>query len=702
MKSVDRLRSSSLPVPTEQADALIARYGRQLTPTAPASDPFFTSIDCSADGKTIIGVGNEFLLVWDAESSEPCERVQISGGITCAAINSTGSAAIVGTATGDVLILKISGLDVVARRKAGRAIHAVDIANTYIGVYCDVAGGVTAFDYARHEDLPPIAYRGSAGRVWLTHEAELLVVDDEQTVYLFHPKQGWLESTYYYSYRDEEDHALSASGWLVAKRDNQVHIWNRSTASRAAVLDHETRVCAFDMDGSMSMIATLTADQKLHLHTPRDLSARRPIHAAQTYVKDPHSVKLRGQSIFLGGCEPAALQVTRQNRPVRTYYDRLIPIVSAMVSPDERWITVGDQAGGVTVYDTKEGCRAQERIEMSELGAVSVVDADGNTVIAGGHDGALRVIHLDRAAEVRRLDCGGDAVQAACLANGHAYVGSSDGFLAALDLDTGKPIQRFQGHSARIRSTLVYDGRLITTDQLGGLCIFDISSSTLLHRLQLSGIAYRACLDKARGRIYSGGSGGRIVGWDLDTGALVDEILINRSEPRYLQIRGDTLVSLGLDGDLRVFDMAERRSTLTIDIPGPGWQRFAYLNKGRTRLMTAGADGVMRFYCARSGALRAQGLHLARGHCWFGHESDGARADWLWTDQEQSLDIVASCGEDVEVLAPESDERKAFLLERNSKRTMSFVGMAGQDEPQTSGSTAAIASVPRRLTGPEV
>ena len=151
-----------------------------------------------ADGATLIGFGDAFLLVWNTGQSEPQERLRLPGRITCAAINESGSAAIAGTASGEVFVLRLPDLKVLAHRREPTAIHSVQVSDVDVGVFCDVEGHVAAFNFANNEDLPPIRYDGAAARLWLACDANLLIVDDQHTMILCDPKKGWLENTFYY------------------------------------------------------------------------------------------------------------------------------------------------------------------------------------------------------------------------------------------------------------------------------------------------------------------------------------------------------------------------------------------------------------------------------------------------------------------------------------------------------------------------
>ena len=707
MKSLDIFRSAQLPVPADDVDKLLAQHGNRLYPRPPATDPCFSGLDCSADGRTLIGFGDEFVLLWDSEHSEPQKRLRLPGKITCAAINGSGSFAIVGTAAGSLFLLSIPDLEVLEERKGQAAIHTVQVSDTGIAVFCDVDGHVAAFDTRNNGDLPKIHYVGAAARLWLSRDAKHLVIDDRRTVILCHPLEGWVESAFRFGFEPGEMPALSAGGWVVATRHRQVHIWNRDSANHAMILDHPARIGAFDMTSSMGTIAVITAAQKLYLHTPRNNGTGAAAEAAQTYVREPHSLKLRHNGVFLCGRERSALLASRDNVPVRTYIDRLIPIVSAQVSPDERFITIGDQAGGITVYDAVEGHRKRERVEFSEAGAISVVDAShaDRIVVAGGHDGKLRVIRYADTGDtndIGSIDGGGGRVQAACLLGTQVCFGNDAGLVTRVDIETGEPVQRYAGHSGLVRSIVQHRDLLITTDQSGVICVFDYATAALLQRFQIDDTAYRVCLDEVGTRLYAGTRSGAIACWDLMSGELVDEFALNRSVPRSMHIRGTLMLSLGLCGDLRLYDLADKKLKMSVDIPGPSWQRYGYLNSSGTRAMTCGADGVMRFFCTTTGIERACGLHAPKGFLWFGNDSEGEKPEWLWTDQDDALDVVIERGDAAEVLPRDSAERQAFLLERNSKRTMAQVGLfPGLDERETKGATLDTPLITRRLTGPD-
>ena len=395
---------------------------------------------------------------------------------------------------------------------------------------------------------------------------------------------------------------------------------------------------------------------------------------------------------------------TRDNKPIRTYYDKLIPIVSTAVSADNRWITIGDQAGGVTVYDAKEGTPALGRLDSPASGSTSAIDADyaNKLIVAGGHDRRFRVIDYGNTLTIKHFDFAGAPVQAIRLLGSHAFIGDSRGNVAKADLGSGKIVRSYFGHSGRVRSIEIFQNRLISTDRSGFVCVFDVDTEQLLYRLRIPAPAYGVCLDVHRENIYSGGNDGAIYCWDINSGQLLGRFALNRSVPRSLNVCGERMVSVGIRGDLRVFDMDKQEQTLAIDIDCSAWQRWGCMNVSGTRIMTCGSDGVMRFFCTDSGVELAQGMHMPNGFLWIGGDKGVAEPDWFWSDRTDLLDVVARQGEKIDVLAADDEESRAFLLERNSKRTMATVGFFPGLEARNPISESLGQQVPlRRLQGPK-
>ena len=704
MKAIDIVRSTQLPVPRDEVDDLVSRHGRRLIPRLTDLDTHLKGIDCSADGKRLVGFGDKWILLWNTEESEPCARVQLRGRITCAAISDSGATAIAGTASGDVFVLKLPELAVLSHRKESSPVFDVHLASSGVGVFCDVEGRIAAYDYTTDENLPPVSGTGNPAQVWISDNGEALLVDDEKQVILCHPKDEWIENRYSYAQAPggSSTPGVLVGGWLVSKKRRGIYIWNRKSTTIAAVLDHPSEVAAFDMTSDMGTIVTITNDETIHQHSPRHVEEHKRHVSAPTYVRQPHSIKIRGDRIFVAGKERSMLAVTRNNVPARSYYDRLIPIVSAAVSADSRWITIGDQAGGITIYDAKEGMPVLGRLDSPESGSTSAIDTDfaNKIVVAGGRNGQLRVISYGDAPTTNQFDFGG-AVQAVRLVGEQAFLGNTQGALARTDIRTGRIVQSYEGHKGRIRRIEVYQDKLLSIDHFGAVCVFDVETARLLFRFFVKTEAYAACFDHVRQHIYAGGADGAAHCWDLDSGRKLARFPLNRSAPRSLTASGDQLVSTGLRGDVRIFDLAAQELTLAIQVESRAWLRWGCTNVSATRIMTGGADGIMRFFCASTGAELAQGMHLPRGYLWVGGDLSAGDPEWFWTDRTDLLDAVAQQADNVDVLAADSEERRTFLMERNSARTMAMVGFyPGLEERKTLCSGAQTAATPR-LQGPK-
>lgn len=703
MKEIEIALSSQLPVPQDEVNDLISQYGRILGPRLSEIDSHFKGMDCSADGKLLLGFGDKSLLLWDTEESEPFARTELPGTITRAAVQDSGSAAIVGTESGEVFVLELPSFEVLLHRREAASIFDVHISGSDVGVFCDVEGRVVAFDYVKGEDLPPVPSTGNPGRVWLTNDSEGLIVDDENEIILYHPKTKWIEKIFSYAQSEDEQHGVGPGGWLVGKRRYGIFIWNRSSSAHAAVLDHSSRVAAFDMTRDMGTIATITDNETIHLHSPRVGQNQTREISASTYVRDPHTIKLRGDTIYIAGQERSMPSFTRDNKPKRTYFDRLIPIVSTAVSTDNRWITVGDQAGGITVYDAKEGTPVFDRLDGSANGSVSAIDADqeNKLIVAGSHDHTFRVVDYSNALNVNQFKFSDAPVQAIRLVGSHAYIGDCRGNVAKADLGSGAIVQSFFGHSGRVRSIELFQDKLISIDQSGVICVFDADTEHLLHRFHVAAPAYGACLDARRGYLYAGSNDGNLHCWEIQSGRLLGRYALNRSVPRSLTICGERLVSMGLRGDLRVFDLEKQEQTLAVAIDSSAWQRWGCMNVSGTRIMSCGSDGIMRFFCSDSGVELAQGMHMPSGFLWIGGDQGVAEPDWFWTDRTDLVEVVARQGEAVDLLAADDEESQALLLERNSKRTMATVGFFPKTEIRQPTPDSLAHQIPiRRLRGP--
>ena len=81
-----------------------------------------------------------------------------------------------------------------------------------------------------------------------------------------------------------------------------------------------------------------------------------------------------------------------------------------------------------------------------------------------------------------------------------------------------------------------------------------------------------------------------------------------------------------------------------MQIPGPSWQRFVRVSSAGDRIVTCGADGIIRFWCASAAAEVGRGYHMAYGTLWVANDEAGGSPRWFCGSRTDLLTMPIAAG----------------------------------------------------------
>jgi WD40 repeat protein len=292
-------------------------------------------------------------------------------------------------------------------------------------------------------------------------------------------------------------------------------------------------------------------------------------------------------------------------------------------------------------------------------------------VASGAYDGAARLWRWDGSL-IATFDPNMGPVQALAFdTRRHAlWVGTFSGSVACFDLATRQQSMVFRGHVHSIRTlALCAEGRfLLVGDDNGLLVVRDLAThGTIVHRVPLSGTAYRAMFD-ADGTILVTTSAGvcryRVRGTQPLQCYPVEH-------PRWFSVLDDgNLCALSLYGELRVFEPGTGRCVAHSSIDDPRPHRLV-LALGPQRILTAGGDGVVRCYDQKLDRL-AQMHHQYRGVLWTTRPRD-THPGWLFTDRPDLIEIGTEQGGMREAWTPDARRERHLMVFNSATHVMQVV-----------------------------
>jgi WD40 repeat protein len=256
----------------------------------------------------------------------------------------------------------------------------------------------------------------------------------------------------------------------------------------------------------------------------------------------------------------------------------------------------------------------------AHVGAVAGIAAHGNLLVSGGEDGVVRIWDLAqrRLAHQRRGHTGW-IYAVAISPDGQVLASAGDDATIRLwQLDTGQPAGVLFGHERRIRSlAFAADGRLVSGAEDGLVCLWDISTASMIRTLQTPGTAVWAVAADVAGRLIAAAGEDEFIRlYDGDSGALIDETAAHRDWIRSLAAAGDTLVSGSGDSSVRVWTVCGRTLMPVRTIEAGARVRAVAVSPQADLIVAAGEDATLRAFT---------------GHGEAGEQAMPTGVDWIRT-----------------------------------------------------------------------
>ena len=190
-----------------------------------------------------------------------------------------------------------------------------------------------------------------------------------------------------------------------------------------------------------------------------------------------------------------------------------------MVSPDGRYILVGDLDGTTHLMDTTTG---DELDTFKAKGMVMGVDfsPDGDTLLVSSMDQFVRLYDRQTGEEIRSIPLTDWAWQAAFSPDGKFVLTGSDiGLVRVWDVQPQPHLPVFIGHTDAISAaSFSPDGQLLATSAIDGLRLWQSSTGQLLRNLPEAGSASGTEFSADGRYLLSGNLTGVATMWNVETG----------------------------------------------------------------------------------------------------------------------------------------------------------------------------------------
>ncbi|MCA9290185.1 MAG: protein kinase [Phycisphaerales bacterium] len=199
-------------------------------------------------------------------------------------------------------------------------------------------------------------------------------------------------------------------------------------------------------------------------------------------------------------------------------------VMSLEMSRDGRRLVTASDDGTINVWDAATRSVLANARGHEDWVYSAAFDHDARRVVSGSRDHTVRVWEADSGDELRVLGRHGTSVVSVAFGAGDLVASADvDGVACLWDADTGDQLASLRdqpGGSSGVAFTRAGD-RLITWNLSGSLWVRDAKATSILHELSFGGLIRCATISADDRLLAAGGADGRIMIWNLDTGAVI-------------------------------------------------------------------------------------------------------------------------------------------------------------------------------------
>jgi eukaryotic-like serine/threonine-protein kinase len=483
--------------------------------------------------------------------------------------------------------------------------------------------------------LPPHAHAVRATRI-CPKGRHLASIDQEGTLNLWDLNNRSLVMTISDPRLSDRALAFSRDGTRLAviiRQENQqstVKVW--AVATREVVsevpYDHTIRSLSFTPNDS----ALLILDRNLAVHTWNFADQRLQMH----YQGEPDNARQYRRATF--SPDGQFLATTERSGRIRlfdvhakteiTQMDAFEgDIASLIFSPDGNYLAVSPLFTGIStdikLFSTATG---QEHITLA--GHVSWVPAlaftpDGQRIVSAGGDQTIRIWDVNDGQELSSLHGHHSEIYSVAVSpdGKHIVSGCKDGTLFGWDMDRIEHQQPYETLPIPVRSLefLPEDQGIISVNRDNTVTLWD--SDTLQEQAALSVFGnevYQLLSAPDAGTIIASTWKGQLKVLDWATRQIVKDLPWDPNQEGSVELvgfinKGHTLVTLGNNSTVRLFDCASWQATAIWESPSRSrhywFSPTPVLSADDRFLVTVGLEDTIHFVDLRSGAVHTTDTH---------------------------------------------------------------------------------------------
>ncbi|MEZ6063856.1 MAG: M56 family metallopeptidase [Planctomycetaceae bacterium] len=291
--------------------------------------------------------------------------------------------------------------------------------------------------------------------VWMPDDRNLITATSTGTLRIWDVDSGSEVLVHEEGHNETSSVGVSADGrtvgWVAQNRT--VHLWDWQTQQVPTVLPSEERIEFLQFSPTSDLFATTgereTPTQIWNLKTrtvERTLSeaGSELLHAANLkFAPDGRSI-----ATFSFGSQAVTLWDVQSGKRIQTLDCARMKLQFVDISPDSRWLVVGDYGAIFTVFDLETSRRINSDTESSGWTHDVQFSPDGTEILTADGDGIVRIWHA-RSGQVRTMLRHNDSVRAIAASTDGRLIcsNSTDDTIRLWNAETGQQLVSLPGHT---------------------------------------------------------------------------------------------------------------------------------------------------------------------------------------------------------------------------------------------------------------